>query len=230
MMYNQTIKTMSVTWWNDKGLFCTRFFEDCDTEGPWLFTLPQRYAPDAGSGNAVQDPTPNKTVVLRVGEKHYVVPYKKYYDEEETDDEWVKLVNIGMVVDPEYPVGPEDPMKAQTTMLFITGTFRPRSLVERKDFFDKRLLERDNEGRDLKGLIYSTAAEGRALYYESISSGRTHEQAMEMIIGGRRWEPTKSGNGGLVASKSSKTKSRGMIKFGPSRGWGYVEKFKQNVQ
>jgi hypothetical protein len=71
----------------------------------------------------------NLAIVLRVGEKHYVVPSKEYYDEDDTNDEWVKSHHIGMVKDPEYPIGPEDPLKAQTTMLVITGEFHPRSTV-----------------------------------------------------------------------------------------------------
>ena len=71
----------------------------------------------------------NLAIVLRVGEEHYVVSCEEYYKEEDTDDEWVKRHHIGMVKDPEYPIGPEDPLKAQTTMLVITGEFHPRSTV-----------------------------------------------------------------------------------------------------
>jgi hypothetical protein len=75
----------------------------------------------------------NLAIVLRVGEKHYVVPSKEYYDEDDTNDEWVKRRYIGMVKDPEYPIGPEDPLKAQTTMLVITGEFHPRFVVSPTD-------------------------------------------------------------------------------------------------
>jgi hypothetical protein len=75
----------------------------------------------------------NLAIVLRVGEKHYVVPCEEYYGEENTDDEWVKSHHIGMVKDPEYPIGPEDPLKAQTTMLVITGEFHPRFVVSPTD-------------------------------------------------------------------------------------------------
>jgi hypothetical protein len=75
----------------------------------------------------------NLAIVLRVGEKHYVVPSKEYYEEDDTNDEWVKRRYIGMVKDPEYPIGPEDPLKAQTTMLVITGEFHPRFVVSPTD-------------------------------------------------------------------------------------------------
>ena len=111
---------MSVSWWNKEGHFCQRFFDNCDSEGPWMFK---------GDFKNSNGEAWNLAIVLRVGEKHYVVPCEEYYEEEDTDDEWVKRHHIGMVKDPEYPIGPEDPLKAQTTMLVITGVFRPRVVV-----------------------------------------------------------------------------------------------------
>ena len=115
---------MSVSWWDKEGRFCQRFFDDCDSDGPWMFEGDFKNS----NGEAL-----NLAIVLRVGEKHYVVPCEEYYGEENTDDEWVKSHHIGMVKDPEYPIGPEDPLKAQTTMLVITGEFHPRFVVSPTD-------------------------------------------------------------------------------------------------
>lgn len=118
--FKHNFQTMSVSWWNKEGHFCQRFFDNCDSEGPWMFEGDFKNS----NGEAC-----NFAIVLRVGEKHYVVSSEEYYKEEDTDDEWVKRHHIGMVKDPEYPIGPEDPLKAQTTMLLITGEFHPRSTV-----------------------------------------------------------------------------------------------------
>ena len=118
--FKQNFQTMSVSWWNKEGHFCQRFFDNCDSEGPWMFK---------GDFKNSNGEAWNLAIVLRVGEEHYVVSCEEYYKEEDTDDEWVKRHHIGMVKDPEYPIGPEDPLKAQTTMLVITGVFRPRFVV-----------------------------------------------------------------------------------------------------
>ena len=115
---------MSVSWWDKDGRFCERFFDNCDSDGPWMFE---------GDFKDSNGEVWNLAIVLRVGEKHYVVPSREYYYEEDTDDEWVKRRHIGMVKDPEYPIGPEDPLKAQTTMLVITGEFHPRFAVSPTD-------------------------------------------------------------------------------------------------
>ena len=72
------------------------------------------------------------TVVFRINGKHYVVRKDEYeYDKQGVYDKtWVKKVYIGLVIDPEYPVGPDrsdDPNTAQNKMLFIDGTYSPRN-------------------------------------------------------------------------------------------------------
>ena len=68
-----------------------------------------------------------RTVVFRINSKHYVVP-KDVYDKQGVYDEtWAKRVYIGLVIDPKYPVGSDDPMTAQNKMLYIRGTYSPRN-------------------------------------------------------------------------------------------------------
>jgi hypothetical protein len=121
---------MSVTWWDDTGRKHTRSFDNCDSDGPWFFTIPSRYAPDPDpdSDSEVKKDL-SLTTVIRRGEKHYVVPTAAFQDtdDHEFSESWLKRNYIGMILDPEYPIGPADPLEAYTADLYITGTYRPKS-------------------------------------------------------------------------------------------------------
>jgi hypothetical protein len=175
---------MSVTWWSVDGDGVRRrrerMFENCDSEGPWSFNIPLAYlAPwlrhdehDIG-----------KSVVVRVNETHYVVSYTTYMDQDDTDNEWLEQNYVGILDDPVYPIGPDDPVKAYTTTLTITGKFLPRPLVDRKALADKEFLQKDNEAHpDLTRLIADCStrhhlAAARAVYDEGMARGNTRREA-----------------------------------------------------
>lgn len=87
------------------------------SKGPWRFNLRNDFG---------QVPT----VVVLIDGENYVVLKDKYDKQGVYDKTWVKKVYIGLVIDPEYPVGPDrsdDPKTAQNKMLFIGGTYSPRN-------------------------------------------------------------------------------------------------------
>ena len=90
--------------------------EEDENEGPWAFTLPDEHQlPTPVDASPDFDPT--DAAVLRIGDKHYVVPISWYEGAEEADlDNEVELLKvfIGMVNNPVYPE--EDGGE-------ITGTF-----------------------------------------------------------------------------------------------------------
>jgi len=86
-----------------------------------------------------------------------------------------------------YPIGPDDPVKAYTTTLTITGKFLPRPLVDRKALADKEFLQKDNEAHpDLTRLISACStrhhlAAARAIYDEGMDKGNTRREAWNSL-------------------------------------------------
>jgi len=106
-----------------------------DLDGPWLYSLPPcwRYIPDSDSDVSDEEDDardPSLVMVVRFGDKHYVITMPGYEAMEDNPDEnCLRFWSMGVLSNPVYPIGPSTPLEAYTTTTTITGTFVPKSLV-----------------------------------------------------------------------------------------------------
>lgn len=151
---------MSVTWWDKNGVFHQNIYEKCDIDGPWFYSISGiRIVNDAIVDAIVLDSfarEPIWTMVVRVGEIHYVISESRYQSRDNVYDEsWLKLVCWGIIVNPEYPIvdGDEpngDGLYLQITTT-ITGTIIPKHWITAQDILngivDNGIMEEEKKPR-----------------------------------------------------------------------------------
>lgn len=134
---------MSVTYWDKNNVFRQKIYEHCDSDGPWAFRIyDARFCrrPEVNMGLFLSDDDesdggryggamePLYTKVVRIGETHYVLEESMYDSRDDVHDEsWLKLVCMGLLLNPCYPhehIGePADDGTYDRRTSYITGTF-----------------------------------------------------------------------------------------------------------
>lgn len=147
---------MSVIWWDKNGVFHQNIYEKCDIDGPWFYSISGiRIVNDAIVLDSFAK-EPIWTMVVRVGEIHYVISESRYQSRDNVYDEsWLKLVCWGIILNPEYPsVDGDEPngdglyLQITTT---ITGTIIPKHWITAQDILngivDNGIMEEEKKPR-----------------------------------------------------------------------------------
>ena len=143
---------MSVIFWDNKGVFHQNIYEKCDSDGPWFYSICGIRIVNEAIVVDHFEKEPIWTMVVRVGETHYVISEDRYQSRDNVHDEcWLKQACLGILVNPEYPIVDGDEPNGNGLYLqittTITGTFLPKHWITARDILNA-IVDEDGEAKE----------------------------------------------------------------------------------